>query len=614
MLGWWVDEAKGYRLEDLENGKLIASRDVRFFEDDSPSDLASIEVQDTPANNQDVNTLVNDAIQKNITPLPIQKDDTLLKESPSPLAVPPFDDVEINSPAKVSGPDEVPNLSPLPVLQRSGREQKTPSCFALMAIGDIITLGNVNFTFIAIAEEPKTYQEAIHSPHLKQWEQAIKSEFAQLQKLGVFKVVDGLPKGRKAVGSRIVFREKQDGHGNLIKFKARIVAKGFSQIPGEDFTDTFSLVAKFSTLWIFLAYVAYLDWDLHHVDVIAAYLHGPLGEEIYMTIPEGIENSGSGHYWKLKKALYGLKQAGRQWKKRLHEVLIKFGFIRAFADNCLYIKHHEGNITLLILVYVDDIAIAGPDGCHIIFFKSFLVTRDCSRCLIYLNQSAYIQHTITRFGLENSTPVSTPLAVKHDLTLSQSPTTEAEKRVFEDYAGDIHYLSLVGSLLFATQTRLNIQFAVGLVAQFSNNPGIAHLEVAKHILRYLKSTVNYNLVLGKQEEGKFDLVGWSDSNWAQDHDDHRSTSGFVFDVAGSSISWFSKKQATVATSSVEAEYVALANVTKEAIWLRTLLTELDFPPTMATMIHADNQGCIALANNPVSYSCAKHIDIRHHFI
>jgi len=162
--------------------------------------------------------------------------------------------------------------------------------------------------------------------------------------------------------------------------------------------------------------------------------------------------------------------------------LIKFGFICTFADDCLYIKHHEGNITLLILVYIDDIAIAGPDGCHIISFKSFLdkdfeitdlgklkhmlgvlVTRDRPRHFIYLNQSAYIQHTIACFGLKNSTPVSTPLAVKHDLILSQLLTTKAEKRAFKDYTGDIHYLSLVGSLLFATQTRPDIQFAVGLV-------------------------------------------------------------------------------------------------------------------------------------------------------
>jgi len=208
MLGWWVDKTKDYHLEDLENGKLIASQDVRFFEDNSLSNLASIKVQDTPTNNKDVNILVNNAIQKDITPLPIQKDNTLLKESPSPLAVPLFDNAEINSLTKASGPDEVPNSPPLPAPHRSGCKQKTPSHFTLTAIDDVTTLGNVNFTFITVAEEPKTYQEAIHSPHSKQWEQAIKSEFAQLQKLGVFEVVDGLSKGQKAMGSHIVFCEK----------------------------------------------------------------------------------------------------------------------------------------------------------------------------------------------------------------------------------------------------------------------------------------------------------------------------------------------------------------------------------------------------------------------
>jgi len=156
-----------------------------------------------------------------------------------------------------------------------------------------------------------------------------------LQKLGVFEVVDGLPKGRKAIGSCIVFRKKHDGHGNLIKFKACIVAKGFLQIPGEDFTNTFSSVAKFSTLWILLSYMAYLNWHLYHVDVVATYLHGPLDEDIYMKIPDGVENSGSGRHWKLKKALYGLKQARRQWKKHLHEVLVSFGFVWASADDYL---------------------------------------------------------------------------------------------------------------------------------------------------------------------------------------------------------------------------------------------------------------------------------------
>ena len=216
--------------------------------------------------------------------------------------------------------------------------------------------------------------------------------------------------------------------------------------------------------------------------------------------------------------------------------------------------------------------------------------------------------------MQDTAPVSTPLVVKHELSLSQLPQTEAEKHTYKSYAQDTHYLFLVGSLLFATQTRPDIQYAIGLVAQFGANPGVAHLEAAKRILRYLKGTADYHLVLGRWQEGYFDLVGWSDSNWAQDTNDHRSTSGFIFDVAGSSIAWSSKKQATVATSSVEAEYIASANATKEAVWLHTLLTELDFSPTQATVIYADNLGCITLANNPVSHSRAKHIDIKHHFI
>jgi len=216
--------------------------------------------------------------------------------------------------------------------------------------------------------------------------------------------------------------------------------------------------------------------------------------------------------------------------------------------------------------------------------------------------------------MQDAAPVSTSLVVKHELSLSQSPQTKAEKHAYKSYAQDMHYLSLVGSLLFAMQMRPDIQYAVGLIAQFGANPGVAHLEAAKCILRYLKGTADYHLVLGRRWEGYFDLVDWSDSNWAQDMNDCRSTSGLIFDVVDSSIAWSSKKQATVATSSVEAEYVAFTNATKEAVWLHTLLTELDFSPTQAIVIHADNPGYITLANNPVSHSRAKHIDIKHHFI
>jgi len=211
-------------------------------------------------------------------------------------------------------------------------------------------------------------------------------------------------------------------------------------------------------------------------------------------------------------------------------------------------------------------------------------------------------------------PVSTPLAVKHSLSTSQSPSSEAELNEYSNFSGGIHYLSLVGSLLYATQTRPDVQFSVNIVAQFSGNPGIPHLEAAKHILCYLKGTQDFSLVLGRQGRDYVDIVGWTDSDWAGNVDSRHSVGGFVFDVAGGCISWSSKKQVSVATSSMEAEYVASANATKETVWLRTLLKKAGYPQSQATIMHADNQDAIALAQNPTSHSRAKYIDICFHFI
>ena len=175
------------------------------------------------------------------------------------------------------------------------------------------------------------------------------------------------------------------------------------------------------------------------------------------------------------------------------------------------------------------------------YMLSIIVTQNCANQLIYLNQSAYIHQILIWFDMQDANTVSTPLPVKHNLTLSQCPKTNNEKQAYKYYARGIHYLSLVGSLLFATQIRPNIQFAVGLVAQFSGNSGIAHLEATKRILHYLKDIVDLNLILGRHGKKAFDLVGWTDSNWAQDPDDCKSVGGFVFDVTGGSISWLSKK-------------------------------------------------------------------------
>jgi len=262
----------------------------------------------------------------------------------------------------------------LPKRDTSNRTQKPPERYALLSTDNTIAINDsLNLGFVAVANEPQSFQEALQSPYSKQWEEAIQSEFRQLQTAGVFEWVNTIPKGKKVVGSQIVFKEKLDGHSQRIKFKARIVAKGFSQVPREDFTETFSSVAKFTTLHVFLALSAHLDFEIHQVDVVAAYLQGDLDKEIYMEVPKGVEHLGSGgHYWHLRKALYGLKQAGRQWKKKLYDVLSNLSLVRSFANNCLYIKKEKGKIVLLVLVYVDNMAVSGPNGHYIISFKELL--------------------------------------------------------------------------------------------------------------------------------------------------------------------------------------------------------------------------------------------------
>ena len=166
--------------------------------------------------------------------------------------------------------------------------------------------------------------------------------------------------------------------------------------------------------------------------------------------------------------------------------------------------------------------------------------------------------------MDQSHPVSTPLPVKNTLSTLQSPASDAECKIYLEFTNGMHYLEVVGALLYATQMQPDIQYAVGLISQFGGNPGIPHLEAAKRIPRYLKDTAHFSLVLGHKDHHAVDLVGWTDSK-AQDPDSRRSIGSFVFDVAGSSVSWSSKKQPTVALSTVEAEYMATSNATKEAI-------------------------------------------------
>jgi hypothetical protein len=194
---------------------------------------------------------------------------------------------------------------------------------------------------------------------------------------------------------------------------------------------------------------------------------------------------------------------------------------------------------------------------------------------VYLDQTAYILSFLSRFGIQDCNPVSTPLNPKECLSLSQCPTNEDKKSIYRTFAKDLNYLEIVGPILYATQTHPNIQYAVSILAQFGSNPGIPHLEALKRVLHYLKGTAHFNLKLGGDDKN-VTLIGWTDSDWAGDIDTRHSVSGFTFEVAGSFILWSSKKQPTVALLTIESEYMAATNATCEAIWLHILLEDLGY--------------------------------------
>ena len=375
-----------------------------------------------------------------------------------------------------------------------------------------------------------------------------------------------------------------------------------------------------------LALATLEDWEIHQVDVKSAFLKGDLDEEIYMQQPEGFQTVGQEKkVCHLLKALYGLKQASRQWHRKLRSALLDMGFDQLTADTSVYVYRRQGGITIL-MVYVDDITVMGNDAAHIILVKQELakrfdltdlgeltyflgirVTRDRKNRTLELDQSKYIRDVLIRFQMIDVTPAFTPLAAGSQLLKSSRPVED------NDSSFITHYQSLVGSLMYAMLgTRPDLSFAVTKLSQFGSNPTDYHFKAAKHVLRYLSATQNYRLQFGSIDDNE--ITGYSDSDWAADQNDRRSTTGYAFLYAGGSISWASRKQTTVALSSTEAEYMAISDASRHAIWLRTLFSELGFKQTSPLLIHVDNKGSVDLALNPVHHKCTKHIDIKHHFI
>ena len=291
--------------------------------------------------------------------------------------------------------------------------------------------------------------------------------------------------------------------------------------------------------------------------------------------------------------------------------MIQIGFVQSDADSCVFTRLNE-HTTIIAVYYVDDLILIS-DVIEVLLETKGLLSEQfrmkdmgplhyCLGNCVWLHQKQYIKLMLKKFGLADANNVSTPAdcnvkLVKYDQVSGSTDHVE--------------YQSMVGSLLYAgLRTRPDIAQAVGAVSKFCSNPTEAHKTAVKRIFRYLKKTMN--LALKYCKDGK-PVTGFSDADWGGDLDDRRSTTGNLFLLAGGAVSWLSKKQAVVALSTTEAEYVALSLAAQEATWLQKLLTDLQMP-TEPIVIKEDNHGALALSRNPIVHSRTKHIDIRFHFI
>jgi hypothetical protein len=478
------------------------------------------------------------------------------------------------------------------------------------------------YTLMASAEnlpdEPVSLEMALKQPDSELWRQAADEEIAALQKLNVFEITEARS-DMKPLKNKWVLKRKRTSEGLIERYKARLVAKGFTQRKGVDFDEVFAPVARHATLRALLAHAAVEDLELQQIDVKTAFLNGPLKEDIYMDQPEGYD-FGSNKVLKLNKALYGLKQAARAWNDRLVEVLTNNGLKVSIADASLFILECENRRNFL-LVYVDDglIAAHAEDVEKIMhaleafdirklgnvkWFLSIEVVRDRAKKTVLISQSKYAHQVLEKMGMADCSPKTTPMEVNVKLSKFGDDLMEDPSK----------YAEAIGMLMYlATCTRPDISFTVGCLARFISAPRQEHWRRVQAMLRYLKKTVQYGLLYGGTSDDMA-LKGYSDSDFAADPDRRRSTGGYVFIYAKGAISWSSKLLTTVASSTMEAEYMAAAWAVKEALWLRKLMTSLSQVSGVQLMILVDNQSALALMRNPCNHARAKHIDVGHHFI
>lgn len=587
ILVGYDEQSKAYRLYDPINQHIVISHQVQFLE----HQLGNFHANHSPFT--DVFAPLFDSVGELAVPLLPQpafpeavEDHIALPPQPDVQPVQNLDAPDDPIPEILDPPAEVMPIPAAAVRRYPSRDRRPPSRHHSYYRTD-------DYTFVVESLEPVcdqiSFSEALS--HIG-WRAAMQEEFDSLLGTGTWEL-GPLPPDHHALSAKWVFKTKPDVDATRFRLKARLVARGFEQRSGIDFDETFAPVVKWSTLRSVIALSVALGWELHHMDIVTAFLNGILSEPIYMEQPPGFAVRGSEHLvCHLRRSLYGLKQSPRTWYQEIDSYLRDSGWTRSMADPNLYFLNQAGHI-LILMLFVDDLLITGSSPTQIQDMKALLAKKYKMKDLgavkkylgvefdrtqsggLFLHLTNYTHDLVKEYHMQNCRQEFTPLPL--GLTLDVDTATPAVDPSI--------YCRVVGKLIFLTHTRPDISHAVGIVSRFMKAPQQAHWDSVSHLLRYISTTADFGIHYSNS--GSHSLTGFTDADYLSCTSTQRSIGAYVFTLASGPISWSSKQQATVSDSTTEAEYKALSEGAKEAVYIRRLFIELGLGPALSVPLTID---------------------------
>ena len=488
--------------------------------------------------------------------------------------------------------------------------------------------------------EPKNMQEALNDPiYGHEWKRAVDAEISNMTDGEVWEVSRCPSPRPRCVDTVWVWKVKSKKDGTVDKLKARLCCRGFTQIYGQDYNETFAPVVRAASLRFQLADAVRRKLHLDQIDFAAAFLQSPIDGDVYLKPPPGI-NVPKGFLLKLKKGMYGLKQAAHLWAKELSTLLKELGFRQCVADPCLWV-YDDGQGYITISTWVDDCIVAYNDAAiwkqlfdkmamkypisakgRLDFCLGMAVRQNSNRTVVELDQSKYVDDMCAKFP--NQLRGKDLFAGKYRIPAVHGQ--KYEKALLPEGSEplvDSRYRELLGKLTYlASWTRPDISTIVSMLARHQNEPHAIHWKALVHVLVYCKMTkekcIRFSAPDGASDD-HLNLLGYVDADYAGCVDTSRSRTGFLFMCCGAPIVWRTVLQPIVAQSTMESEYVAANACAREAEWCRLLYDDIlggnvGVDHSMPVALYEDNESCIALAKNFMISKRSRHIRIRFHYV